>query len=492
MSQVSSSLWEATKFINGRVRNHLFQPAERRTNFYSMLSTDKRQDSGTVAENIRMMLYDLFDKKELKSATLKVIISLVDGCAAQYRSGSVCYELCQLAMEFGIVYDRIIQASGHGKCVVDAMNGIDKTLLDMFFNCLVAHPEELQDGVKRVLTHDKDEDGVLVSLADVCYEILNDPDRKNGARSNAHRSKNRKIDERRCFKRKEGAASGDGLKYVCMGFAPGEYNGLRSHYNIRADPELLGREKPLVIAMRRFPCCCEGCLVKLQEPIETRYSGPSNACIYWEVFKMTCGTKGYNDWKLVTLAPKKKVFKEEHRLARLDVTMNGVGKRMASQVKVGGFGAYVVDDERYDYYIVRWLESPKEATTDLLFEIEGEEFAVKKGEMYCKGMWLYKVESTTNWWKMTTQQCVVRMQVVVDADLDILPLSDENQLRRNIGIRILDDIPRAEAWWIPNDNHAFLREEANRRAAFDFEETFCSSAFENEECGDEEQKDFCG
>jgi len=111
--------------------NH--QKEESVTNFYSMLSTDNSQDSGTVAENIRMMLYDILDKKELKSVTLKVIISLVDGCAAQYRIGSVCYELCQLAMEFAIVYDKIIQASGHGKYVVDAMNGMDKTLLDMSF-----------------------------------------------------------------------------------------------------------------------------------------------------------------------------------------------------------------------------------------------------------------------------------------------------------------------------------------------------------------------
>ena len=36
----------------------------------------------------------------------------------------------------------IVNAPGHGKCIVDAMNGVDKTLLNLFFSYLVAHPEE--------------------------------------------------------------------------------------------------------------------------------------------------------------------------------------------------------------------------------------------------------------------------------------------------------------------------------------------------------------
>ena len=53
--------------------------------------------------------------------------------------------------------DCIIQASGHGKCICDSQGGLDKTLLDLFFECLVANPEELVDGLKRVEVHDRDE-----------------------------------------------------------------------------------------------------------------------------------------------------------------------------------------------------------------------------------------------------------------------------------------------------------------------------------------------
>lgn len=52
-----------------------------------------------------------------------------------------------IAVEYKIIYDRHVQASGHGKGVVDSQNGIDKTYLDMLFNCLVSHPEDDVDGV---------------------------------------------------------------------------------------------------------------------------------------------------------------------------------------------------------------------------------------------------------------------------------------------------------------------------------------------------------
>ena len=45
-----------------------------------------------------------------------------------------------LAIEFGVVIDLIIQASGHGKCICDSQGGLDKTWLDLFFECLVLNP----------------------------------------------------------------------------------------------------------------------------------------------------------------------------------------------------------------------------------------------------------------------------------------------------------------------------------------------------------------
>ncbi|KAL7554297.1 hypothetical protein ACHAWF_018122 [Thalassiosira exigua] len=208
--------------------------------FYSHLSYEKRQDAGIVAENIRQILIDLcFERRELSLCTLRALVCIVGGCSAQYRSGSVCYELCHLALEFNIVYDRIIQAPGHGKCIADSQNGTDKTLLDMFFDCLVGHPEELEDGVKKVLTHTRDENRKLIGLAEVCFNILNDPERTKGAKSHANRANHRKIDERRYLLRPVGTASGEGVKFMCKG------EGIMTCYNIRADPSLLQDGKSL-------------------------------------------------------------------------------------------------------------------------------------------------------------------------------------------------------------------------------------------------------
>ena len=92
------------------------------------------------------------------------------------------------------------------------------------------------------------------------------------------------------------------------------------------------------------------------------------------------------------------------------MTMHGVGRRMADQVVIGGYGAYIVDDDRYDYYIVKWIDLPQEAEEDRLIELDGEQFTVKKGEMFATGEWLDLVQSTRRWWKHTSQRCIVRLQ----------------------------------------------------------------------------------
>lgn len=308
-----------------------------------------------------------------------------------------------LALEYGIPIDRVIQASGHGKYICDSQGGLDKTLLDLFFGCLVANPEELIAGLKRVEVHDRNEEG-LVSLAEVCHRILTDPERINGAKSHKNRAKNRKIDERRPFVRPVGDASGAGLKFVCKGFQPG--CGLRAHYHIRADPELAG---PHVIAMRRFPCFCKGCVKKMWEPIATRYTGHSDSCDYWEIFE------GHNDWKLIQIVPKPKVYVAEDDLARKQLAMSGIGDRMASQTKVGQIGAYIADDDAHDYYLFKCTHPPQQADKDFVTNFGGNEFVVKEGEKYCHGLWLDKVSETAKWFVVTEDRCIVRMQVVVDA-----------------------------------------------------------------------------
>lgn len=429
--------------------------AERVLNFYAALSDEKRQDGGTTAENMSRMLADLFlERKEIVMKAVRLIIRISDGCSAQYRSGTVYYELLLLAIQWGCTIDSINQASGHGKCLIDSQLGLDKSLLDLFFNCLVANPEELIDGLKRVEAHDWDDNG-LVSLAEVCHKILSDPDRTYGSSSNSRRA-NRKINEKRYLVRPPGKASNEGLKYICDPRCFQKGDGVRSNYHARADVELLSKDmRPNLIAMRRFPCFCKGCVDKMAEPVESRYKGPCNTCIYWQIFKKTGEEVGYNDWKIVTLVPKPNGYVEDDDLDRLEVAMKSIGERMSSQIRVGNYGAYVADDDRYDYYLFKCISEPEVAKEDTLFEIDGNSFSVKKGQWYCKGLWLDTVHGKQ--YVETHQRCYVRLQVVVDGDVQLSAQETVTHKGKQYDVKRLSD-----------DDHSFLLKEAIARTTLDY------------------------
>lgn len=209
-------------------------------------------------------------------------------------------------------------------------NGLNKIVLDLFFNCLVAHLEEtVANGVKRVSTNTHDENCDEISLASVCYDILSNPESRYGSQSHAKWLQAWKIEERRYFKREIGNCSGGCTKFVCDGV------GIMNHYNIRADPELLKRDEPMRIEMRRFPCCCNGCKTKLLQPITSSYTGPSNTCDFWDVFKCLDGCTWYNDWQIVEIAPKKGKYDTDKDRERRKNTMVGIGWRMSKLVVVG-------------------------------------------------------------------------------------------------------------------------------------------------------------
>jgi len=469
--------------IEGCTAKYCLPCGTERFNFYSHLTDMKRRDGSTVAENIRTMLYDLFDRGDLTLGTLKVLVSIVDGCAVQYRCGTVCYQLCKLAKEFNIVYDRFVQAPGHGKCTVDATNGMDKTLLDLFFSCLVADPEELESGMKRVLTHTRGEDGEEISLAEVCYNILNDPDRTMGSKSHEKRSKDRKIHEKRYFLLLERDVDGVGVKFVLKGFEDGKHNGIGCHYNLRADPQLfdIGRMR---IAIRRFPCFCEGCVAKLNEPIETRYAGHSDTCDYWPIFL------GENDWKIIDIVRSDNGFDEGDVESSKANALQTIGWRNKQSIEIGNYGAYPCDDDGNDYYIVKFMEEPHEVDKDETLQITNdygtEEFPVAKGDWICRAIWLEKLPGTKSWYFETKHECIVRCQYLIITDLKLVPLGPTNQLHGGAPRSVKNNAVRYEAMRVTDEDHDFMMNEATSREAFDFEENFdgSSSEEEDEEDGD--------
>ena len=110
--------------------------------------------------------------------------------------------------------------------------------------------------------------------------------------------------------------------------------------------------------------------------------------------------------------------------------------------------------------------------------------------MVCEGVWLDLIPNTTKWYKLTQSWCLVRMQVVVDADLGILPFSEENGFRSNVGRNAIEHAKANGAWRIQNEDHSFMMGQATQRAVFEFETIFDKSHFDEDDAGDDEDMDW--
>ena len=185
---------------------------EYQTRFYSILSTEKTQDGRVVYVNTKKMLKDMFNDLEqvegleegsefqLFQASANPqevnpsshqnvdpwhhadrlkrmeIIDDSDGCSCQYRSGMSLYMCYKLSREEDIVYEKGIDASGHGKGESDGRSGGDKHYLNIEFRRNVEHnPEALNDRKRSHMTYDLTGlGGLRVDLAETCQVILSD------------------------------------------------------------------------------------------------------------------------------------------------------------------------------------------------------------------------------------------------------------------------------------------------------------------------------
>ena len=57
-----------------------------------------------------------------------------DGCAKQYICASAIYLMSLMSQCYFIIIDRVISAPGHGKEVVDGLNGVDKLYIYQYIS----------------------------------------------------------------------------------------------------------------------------------------------------------------------------------------------------------------------------------------------------------------------------------------------------------------------------------------------------------------------
>lgn len=92
---------------------------------------------------------------------------MVTGCSTVQTPP--LYFLTLVAFELKLIYDRMVQAPGHGKCITDTVNGMDKSYLDKCINTITSilnSEENTKVGVKRKRIVTVAEISIQESLAD--------------------------------------------------------------------------------------------------------------------------------------------------------------------------------------------------------------------------------------------------------------------------------------------------------------------------------------
>jgi hypothetical protein len=231
--------------------------------FHSHLSDMSKQDASTTHAHLVCLLTKLCVTGEVKTRTT-TILDHSDGCSKQYRCGTALYLLSVLSSQFGITFDCMIGAPGHGKDVVDALNATTKKYLKQKM-WMVANPGNDQSERKMKAYSQSERETETTSFARECLRLCNLRDRKDGVKSSAKygkREKAAKISGRHYYLQEAQNVRLCNLKMTAVGLPKGIHSGLLARYNLRTDPDVgVGRAM-----VRRIPCSCQACRNQLSSP----------------------------------------------------------------------------------------------------------------------------------------------------------------------------------------------------------------------------------
>ena len=448
--------------------------AQIETEYFSHLSDDKYQNAATTRTHQSRMFQDLQERGILlkswpkpgdKDGIFPEVQEETDGATKQYRCGDAIFFNSMLSHEFQVAIDRAVAAPTHGKGKVDAKNGVDKKSISEAMKITDVPEANEGDGTIKA---DAVEGDKRVSFAEESARILTRKHGSGGVKGgNKHRKREAMAKMTRC---KYWTYSLQDIKFLHMrkatkGWKRGKRNKMMVHYNYRTDPDLgIGR-----CAARRIACRCEACDKQLQEPWisskpfseQPRYAQNSN-CKYWEVFR------GMNDWiELICCDGKdtdREVVEEANQCA-----LDNVAEMMASEVKIGGYGAMDTDDPNTDgYYLVNWKGLPFTAQTRMETR-EGD--VIQKGELVCEACHVDTIPGEHRCFKATTKETVVRMQYILAANVE----TSTSQTGGQRYARIV----------VSEEEHDAIIDEIDRRERIDHEEDVADIIEDGEESDDD-------
>ena len=235
--------------------------------FHSHFSDDSDQNASTTHAHMNILVHHLMhERKSLTPGGL--MLDTTDECGKQYRCVTALYLLSVLASKFNIIIDRVVGAPYHGKIKIDGLNAVDKIFLRKKM-CMIGTPECSHEST-RMNAHAMVGKCEL-SFAAECLRLCSDKSRLSGVKSGGNKRLKRENETKMKnrfyhLQMKSDIHVMEG-KTTVIGFCrKTKKSGIMHHHNFRFDPDLgIGKA-----AVRRIPCACEACLLKLTKPYDMK------------------------------------------------------------------------------------------------------------------------------------------------------------------------------------------------------------------------------
>ena len=261
-----------------------------------------------------------------------------------------------------------------------------------------------------------------------------------------------------------------------MVLSPGEFNGIRAHYNIRTDPQLGLRWA----ALRRVACGCAECAKQLALPwtpgvardAQPRYAR-NKACVLWPSYE------GANDWKVRELLPKTAAEARGARECMASVLTARV-TRMSLQIVEGDVAAYgTTDEDTRGYYLVVWRGEP--------YTLQEETDGVAADTLVADADYFNPVDRAPGWYTPSPgNKVVVQVAHVLRTGLALLPLSSDNKLPAGLAKAAKTEAAKQKASKVAAADHELIMEEATQRDQLEYDKSDAESESDSEEEDEDE------
>ena len=435
--------------------------------FHSYLSDDRTP----LASTVHWHMDDLI-KKLLKKGILHKfgrVLGTTDGCAAQYKCATALYFQTLLACKHKIVITRDFSEAGHGKNVVDAMNGVDKNTISRYTRRSVQSADDAfnkESASLKVHSFNNSSSGEVYSAAEDCKRIL-ELQGHQGVKSDglkrAKRHANRGINHRywtvRPLTERLSEAKAKTIKI------PEEGVSFRDMYHTYCSWELgIG-----VAALRRVPCHCKACDTMILLPWS-----PGVAAKDQPRFEQApdCYLRpvlgDYNKWYIVEIDDSKDGDPEDTAELYHDV-LHHMTSVLAMDIEIGSIGAVCTVDKQNSkdgYYLIQFTSLPFTAQ-------------VENGTLQVKGQWVYELPGAPLWFYQEEGiEVTVELTTVLATNVQMIPFSPNNQPRNKITRRQADD---NDAMRMTLEDHDAIMDEMQLRDRLEYDPMMVMASEEEEE-----------